>query len=1532
MVIPHFIPLLFLSCFSLTAAPIISEFMASNDSTLNDEDGDSSDWIEIHNPDATSVNLAGYRLTNSAVNPTLWTFPSTTLAAGEYLVVFASNKNRAVSGSEHHSNFKISAGGGYLALADSSGTILSSFNFPAQSQDVSYGQSQQLNENQLTGTAIPKILVPSSSGALASNWNSLAFTPGASWTNGTAPASIGYDTSGNPSSGGAGGTPQNLAPAGTATQSSTLDQYTASLAIDGNFGNFTHTLNSDSSPDWTLDLGSRSLLSEITLHNRNGGSAQRLRDITVQVLDDDGVTETFNSGVLNPDNVDSSPGLINLDLIAATGSEVIGKFIKVTRAPDPTSTGNDAVVISLKEVEVLGIPSLGFTSLINDDIEADAQNENASAFVRLPFNVADASVLASLELKMRYDAGFVAYLNGTEVVRRNAPTTQAWNSSATTERNNFDVLDFESINLNSDLNLLTTGNNLLAIHMLNSSAADVDFLVTPRLIAGQTNTSGSGFLITPTPGATNNSEWYLDKVADTSFDIDRGYYDTPFSLNITTLTPGATIRYTTDGTPPSENNGNVYSGPIAISETTVIRAMAFKTNFRSTDIDTHTYLFRDDIIASSVMDTAITQDATYAPQMRDALADLPVISLSFTGGIDRTEKASSVELIGFENGDLQVDAGMARFGNFNTNFDKRNMRISFRSTYGPKRLNYPLFQGHERQLYPVDSFDAFELRTGSHDMVARGFYMSNRFLDDTLIDMGHLNPHGRFTHIYVNGTYQGMYHLRERWNADMHSTYLGGSETDYEAVAGNQGGGSFSTATPYDGDGSAWDNIIDNRGDYDYLKDYLNVPQFIDFMILLSSGNCEAEHRAVGPVGVGSGYTLYFNDGDGFTRSANNRTGHPGPESLWEDLIAEGHPDFMTLLADRLEKHLKNEGALTDSQALPRLAERTTQVQRAFFAESARWGYRTPTSWESARNSYVNNTLTGLSQTVYNSFDNAGLLPDAAPPAFSQHGGEVTSGFQLGMTTSTSGTVYYTTDGTDPRNSGGGISSSAISFTPSGSTVQSIISYGDNWKYLDDGSNQGTAWQAPAFNDNSWASGDSPLGYNQGAFTNTTISFGIDEDDKHITSYFRKEFTIANASEITAAQIGIVRDDGAVVYLNGTEVQRINFDPAITTIEFDTEADDAIAQSNESTPVVFSFSPSLLVNGTNTLAVEMHQAASTSSDLSFNLELEVSRNTSTGDNITLTDNSHIRARTRGSSTNWSGQTEAFFTVTGIAPLLPADITISEIHYNPDGGSENTEFLELLNTGARPVNLRDSKFTNGVVYDFPKNSDTIIHPGQRLVLVGSLYDMNQLHGLGLPIAGIHKGNFKNSGEQITLVDGNATVLFDLTFTDLSPWPSAPDGDGPSLTLIQNGPANDPNSWRSSRVSGGTPGGDDETIFAGDPLADDDGNGLSNLLDHALGNTLTPTEALPVITSIAYNDGSGLKNYLGVSYRANLTDPNLTFIIEVSPDLVNWTDGPAATQLAERVDQGDGTANFIMRSATPVSDLPRQFMRLKVTRTP
>ncbi|MEM7537185.1 MAG: lamin tail domain-containing protein [Chloroflexota bacterium] len=121
---------------------IISEFMASNSSTLNDEDGDSSDWIELHNPSSLASDLDGWYLTDDPADLTKWQFPSTLIAADGYMVIFASGKDWSQAGAELHTNFKLSSSGEYLALVRPDGvTVVSEFapTYPAQYGNVSFG-------------------------------------------------------------------------------------------------------------------------------------------------------------------------------------------------------------------------------------------------------------------------------------------------------------------------------------------------------------------------------------------------------------------------------------------------------------------------------------------------------------------------------------------------------------------------------------------------------------------------------------------------------------------------------------------------------------------------------------------------------------------------------------------------------------------------------------------------------------------------------------------------------------------------------------------------------------------------------------------------------------------------------------------------------------------------------------------------------------------------------------------------------------------------------------------------------------------------------------------------------------------------------------------------------------------------------------------------------------------------------------------------------------------------------------------------
>ena len=162
-----------------------------------------------------------------------------------------------------------------------------------------------------------------------------------------------------------------------------------------------------------------------------------------------------------------------------------------------------------------------------------------------------------------------------------------------------------------------------------------------------------------------------------------------------------------------------------------------------------------------------------------------------------------------------------------------------------------------------------------------------------------------------------------------------------------------------------------------------------------------------------------------------------------------------------------------------------------------------------------------------------------------------------------------------------------------------LIPAGSTWKYLDNGTNQGTAWRATAFDDTAWAQGPAELGYGDGGEA-TVVSFGPSSTAKYITTYFRKSFTVADASLFSGLTLRYRRDDGIVVYLNGVEVNRDNMPTG--TVSYTTLA-TAAASDDGNTWFTVSLPTTGLVTGNNVIAVEMHQNSGSSSDLSLDLEL-----------------------------------------------------------------------------------------------------------------------------------------------------------------------------------------------------------------------------------------------------------------------------------------------------------------------------------------
>ena len=163
-----------------------------------------------------------------------------------------------------------------------------------------------------------------------------------------------------------------------------------------------------------------------------------------------------------------------------------------------------------------------------------------------------------------------------------------------------------------------------------------------------------------------------------------------------------------------------------------------------------------------------------------------------------------------------------------------------------------------------------------------------------------------------------------------------------------------------------------------------------------------------------------------------------------------------------------------------------------------------------------------------------------------------------------------------------------------------MVPAGSVWRFLDDGSDQGTAWREPDFVDRSWELGPAEMGYGDGDEA-TLVDFGAFSNNKHITTYFRHAFDVADTSRIGKLYLGLLRDDGAVVFLNGCEVYRSNM-PA-GRYDFQTRALSTVGSTAERAYHEIEIPPLYLENGENVLAVEVHQQDRDSSDLSFDMFL-----------------------------------------------------------------------------------------------------------------------------------------------------------------------------------------------------------------------------------------------------------------------------------------------------------------------------------------
>ncbi len=332
----------------------------------------------------------------------------------------------------------------------------------------------------------------------------------------------------------------------------------------------------------------------------------------------------------------------------------------------------------------------------------------------------------------------------------------------------------------------------------------------------------------------------------------------------------------------------------------------------------------------------------------------------------------------------------------------------------------------------------------------------------------------------------------------------------------------------------------------------------------------------------------------------------------------------------------------------------------------------------------------------------------------------------------------------------------------------------------------------------------------------------------------------------------------------------------------------------------------------------------------------------------------VRVRYLDTTGRWSRWSEPVAVVPDFArePIAASELVVSEFMYNPPAlsAAETTagytdkqlfEYVELFNIGARTLDLEGLAFTTGITYAF--DAGVSLAPGERLVLAKNAAAFRVRYGESARVVGDYTGSLDNGGERLVLASEGQTVV-DFTYSDGShpvgsdPWPTAADGAGPSLVLVNPRLAPDPTlvaNWRLSHDAAGSPGASDPITYAewsarhptlGAATADDDGDGLSNQAEYVLGtDPLAPDAAAPVAARVSEITVEGAPAaYFVFALTRSSEAGDLDHFVEFSADLVTWTPGGV---LLSRIEHGDGTVTEEWRATEPAAGTPRLFARLR-----
>lgn len=836
-----------------------------------------------------------------------------------------------------------------------------------------------------------------------------------------------------------------------------------------------------------------------------------------------------------------------------------------------------------------------------------------------------------------------------------------------------------------------------------------------------------GYLINPTPGQVNTDKTATQRLENPVFSLKSGRYSGTQVLTMSHPRSGIDIRFTTDGSEPTEASTR-YTASLSIPQTQTVKAKAFYAGYLPSKSEVRTYFIGEHAFTLPVISLS-----TKPAYMNDNTIGIYVAGTNGKPGgcnsalrnwnqdWDRHAVMEYFEPDGNKIFDQGVDIRVA--GNCSRDNTLKSLAIKARDKYGKNTIDdYQFFETKD-----LDSFGGFMLRSGGND-----FYYA-QFRDELMqsLPIGQMDIDymaNQPTAVYINGDYWGILNLREKIDGDYVESNYGIDKDDVDLIEtyGNAIEGTSDAYWSYM-NGLQQQNLSDPSS-FSYIDEHIDVQEYINYLVAEIyycntdwPGNNQKFWRQRSTNGkfrwilwdTDFGFGLYSNQSWAthptleFATDPDN-TGWPNPaESTLHIRLLLQNPIFRNRFIQTFATAMGT--TFNPARVNTMINSFQDRVKTEMPYHVTRWNLNL-NNWNNEvqrlrdfavqRNIYMQGHLAsffGLGDMV--SLKVTGTPLEAS--AFSING-VTTEG--ASETTYFSGLSYEVKAQPKP-----GYAFKEWRIIKRETTPVSLITRNTSWKFFDQGTLPAADWMSETYTDNTWPAGNGEFGYGDGD-EQTVVSFGPNANNKFITTYFRKTISVADTVDFGNLTGNVIFDDGVIIYLNGMEVYRGNMPAGVV---------NANTLSLQNTPAEgadngFVIPKGVIKPGVNVVAVEVHQNSVNSSDLSFDLEL---RTVKTGNEVELSSNEISITDVANTSVEMIAEFEVAEPV--------QDIVINEFSASnnslEDEFGDKDDWIELFNKGSQPVDLAGlfitDKLNNKLKHQITSGTgdETMLEPGAYKII-------------------------------------------------------------------------------------------------------------------------------------------------------------------------------------------------------------------------